>query len=111
MTNPASDDDWRTRLLDNVADMDERRKDGRRKIVLDPEDRSLILDAARMRGMSEQAYMRRSIMAFVCYDLGLDWDEIMAKEGPVRRAGQAAVYDRRPMRGTGFGRWKIVGVR
>lgn len=103
--------EWQEALLHNVADLDAKRKDGRRKFVLDPDQRTALLEAARMRGISENAYIRRAVLAMVCYDLGIEWSDMMASEGAVRKAGQAAVYDRTPMQGRGFGRWRIVGLR
>lgn len=103
--------EWYDRLAPRVADLDEKRGDGARKLRISPAQRSALMEAARLRGMSETAYIRRAVLAFVCHDLGIDWDVMMASEGPVRRAGHSAVYDKTPMRGKGFGRWRIERLR
>lgn len=105
------DPEWYLRLVDNVADLDAKRGEPKRRVALTPDQRTLLLAAARDRGMSETAYMRRAIMAFVCHDLGLEWSTVMASEGPIRHAGHAAVYDRTPARGRGFGEWTIERLR
>lgn len=63
-----------------------------------------VAEAARRRNLSITAYARRALLAFVCHDLGLDWDEVMADE--------PGIWTRQELppeagRGRGYGPWRI----
>lgn len=72
----------------------------------------VVMEAARARGISSTAYMRRAATAFAAQDLGLDWHELMLDEKGVQqygiKGGGAALP---PARGEGFGPWVITGLR
>lgn len=107
-----SDDGWQERALARVEDYERNRATTKlKRIWLTDDMLNHVYDAAELRGMSVTAYMRRSVMAMAAYDLGLEWDEVMAEEGPVRKHGYSATYDKTPARGQGFGGWTIDGVR
>jgi hypothetical protein len=63
-----------------------------------------VAEAARRRNLSITAYARRALMAFVCHDLELDWDEVMRDE--------PGIWTRQTLppdagRGQGHGPWRI----
>jgi hypothetical protein len=67
--------------------------------------------AARARGMSLAAYARRALAAFISFDLGEDYLELMEEERGVNIYGslEKATATMKP-RGRGFGPWKIEGL-
>lgn len=67
----------------------------------------MLADAAAGRGLSMAAYARRAIMAFVCRDLGLDYDSVMRDEPPMRGYGDISVRGNSRRFGQGFGLWII----
>lgn len=74
-----------------------------------PELYSLVKRAAEKRGMSMSSYVRRSAMAFVCFDLGLDWRETMAGDRGAAKIGKSYV-EGGETGGDGFGPWRIEGL-
>ena len=78
MKRPSTD--WRQQLLDDLgapADGPVLISTG---IQLDGPSNEIIRAAARRRGMSPAAFIRRAAVAFATFDLDGDWDEIMADE-------------------------------
>lgn len=101
-------DDWRQRMLDEIATRSRiPRTDPRRGVFmrLYPWMRSLLVDAARKRGISIGAYCRRAVMAMIARDMGEDYYELMRDE-PMTRSfaneGKQAA-----LRGHGYGPWAI----
>lgn len=68
--------------------------------------RGLLKQAARQRGLSMDAYMSRAIMAFVCSDLGLDWNIVMASEPKIVPFGERSSAGK-SLAGTGYGLWMV----
>ena len=67
----------------------------------------LVAEAAARRNLSITAYARRALLAFVCHDLGLDWDDVMADEpGLWHRQSEAPAA----RGGKGHGAWRIMKV-
>lgn len=101
-------DDWRSRLL---ADVEEQPREvsafAIKRFRATKSQVAATTRAARKRGISTEGYIRRAVLAMVCHDLGIPWDEMMADEGPVGRFGRGGVHDREPKRGKGFGEWQI----
>lgn len=82
----------------------------RRSIAVNypPELYPFVLEAAKQRGMSMQAYQRRAALAFAASDLGFDWLREMAVEpqiGSFVNPGRGTVA-----RGRGFGHWQILDL-
>lgn len=63
-------------------------------------------EAARARGMSVGAFVRRSALAFVAHDLGIELSELLEHE-PVTRVWLEAVAVTHDMAGQGHGQWVI----
>jgi hypothetical protein len=68
--------------------------------------RPLLLHAAQARGVSTDTYIRRALSAFLVYDLGLDWWELLSDEPWATLSGQS-LHERRPLAGAGYGPWQI----
>lgn len=103
--------DWRT-LVDQAA------SDATPKIIttglrLDGPSNRVIRKAARRRGMSPAAYIRRAAVAFALHDLDRDegWDVVNADEPGF--TGFGVNMGKSPYRpnGHGFGPWRILGLR
>lgn len=67
----------------------------------------LVREAARRRNLSITAYARRALLAFVCHDLDLNWESVMADE--------PGIWSRQTLppeasKGRGHGKWKIKGL-
>ena len=107
-TKPAAD--WRERALDML-----QAPRGEAIVVsgirLNPQQQALVNRAARARGMSPAAFMRRSSIAMACHDLGEDWERAMVGEPGFGAYGRPP--GQRPYRpeGHGFGKWIITGLR
>lgn len=71
--------------------------------------RSQTMKAARRRGLSMEAYIRRALASVMVYDLGLDWWELMVDE-PWTQEYAAGLSERRPLAGSHFGPWHIDGM-
>lgn len=71
--------------------------------------RALTMKAARGRGLSLEAYIRRALASVMVYDLGLDWWELLADEPWVTTYG-GGLAERQPLAGAGFGVWRIDGM-
>lgn len=102
--------DWRELIMDAVQDRVP-------KIIttglrLDQPSNAVIRRAAKKRGMSPSAFMRRSSLAVALHDLGEEdrWGEVNAEEPGFtsygKNMGQAPF---RPA-GHGFGKWRIVSM-
>lgn len=80
---------------------------------LDGPSNRVIRKAAKRRGISPAAYIRRSAVAFALYDLQQDaaWDTVNADEPGFTAFG--VHMGRAPFRpnGHGFGPWRITGLR
>lgn len=109
MMRPKPSTDWRELV---VADAQRPRP----RIIttglrLDGPSNAIIQRAAKRRGMSPAAFIRRAAVAFAVHDLHGDWDEVNADEpgftGYNRPMGKAPF---RPA-GHGFGPWRIMGLR
>lgn len=70
----------------------------------------LINEAARRRGLSTTAYIRRAAAAIATFDLEASWEDAMADEPGFglygERPGRAVI---RPD-GHGFGPWQVTGL-
>lgn len=71
--------------------------------------RSLTMKAARQRGLSLEAYIRRALASVMVHDLDLDWWELLADE-PWVTTYAGGLNERRPLAGAGFGQWHIDGM-
>jgi hypothetical protein len=71
--------------------------------------RQLAMKAARRRGLSLEAYLRRSIAAVMVHDLGLDWWELLADE-PWTAVYGAGLREVKPLAGAEFGPWHVDGM-
>lgn len=71
--------------------------------------RSVTMKAARRRGLSMEAYIRRALASVMVYDLGLDWWELMTDEPWTQEYG-SGLRERRPLAGAHFGPWQIDGM-
>lgn len=79
------------------------------RLRFDMDDRVLLDQVAKMRGMSQSAYARRAIVAFIVHDLGLDWYEHNQNEIPIAPYGGRG-YHSMSMDGQGYGDWEIQGL-
>lgn len=96
------------RILDDQMASQEPQRAPRRSIAINYPNElyALVLEAARMRGMSMTAYQRRASLAFAEHDTGFDWLHEMRAEPPVGsfvKPGSGIKSD-----GLGFGYWRIV---
>lgn len=104
--------EWGERLL---GQMEARGKEPRRRdrpavaLKVPIEWYKLIREAARSRDLTMAAYARRSVMAMVCRDLGLDWRETMLIEPGVQDYDTQRPVER--VQGAGHGPWVIEEVR
>lgn len=99
--------DWRS-LVDQA--MAERQKSQDRRslaINIPPEWQGMINRAAAGREMTLTAFLRRSMMAFVAHDLGLDYFTIMEGEPTVVGFDRKKHKSRGSGRGRGHGLWEI----
>lgn len=95
-------DDWRARVLDAVGDDKEAPKFLIQSIMAD-EYRPLLVRAAKKRGVPLAVYYRRAVLAFVAYDLGIDFLELAQFEPAIAADGLTP----RKFGGKGFGKWRI----
>lgn len=107
------DESWKDKLMDQI-DMREPKpsagsRNRRRTISTNfaPSLYLVVQSAARARGISMAAYIRRAAVAFAVYDGGLSWDETMADEAPVKAFAVDALPDPETSGGRGFGAWLI----
>lgn len=84
---------------------------GRRCLALNypPQFAGPINLVAAQRNISLTALARRSLMAVVTYDLGLDWMTVMQDE-PVMRGFNKDISDNERTNGLGHGPWRITGL-
>lgn len=68
------------------------------------EYRPLVKSAAAKRGMPVSHYTRRAVLAFVAYDLDIDFIELAEHEPPIP---EGVGLTPRKMGGKGFGKWRI----
>lgn len=111
-------DDWRTLVSDAVSarahETAKRSHGGSAKtsvsrVGFSPRVMPYLVRAAQLRGISIAGYIRRSVMAHVAMDLGLNPIDIFREDlaiGPTGRGGRA---DGRTMDldGTRYGQWKV----
>jgi hypothetical protein len=97
--------DWQDALLVAIEKGDKR---PRRAFMINVPNEwvGLIRTAARRRGLSDSAFVRRTAMAFVAADLEIDWDTLMAIEPGMRMESRSGEGLETP-RGRGHGGWKI----
>ena len=69
----------------------------------------LIFKAAALRGLSAAAYLRRAVVAFAAYDLGLDAAQLLEEEPAMRLKGEGPKTNRLEA-GRGHGSWGIRGL-
>jgi hypothetical protein len=65
----------------------------------------LVIEAARRRNLSITAYARRALLAFVCHDLDVPWEDVMRDEPGIWHR-QSEPPEARG--GKGHGPWKIM---
>jgi hypothetical protein len=102
---------WQTIIEAQVAASVQRHRRQPRKstaINLAQEQYNVLLNAARSRDISMAAYLRRAALAFACFDLGLDWDQVMADEPATGGFGNTGVLQE--LAGSGAGAWHIIEV-
>lgn len=103
--------EWGERLLDKIdADKQKPKRDRPAVGLKFPNEWvAPIQAAAQARNMTMAAYARRALMAFVCADLGLDWDEVMKNEPKFHPYNQDGPAEFKA--GTGHGKWQIESLR
>lgn len=108
---PKSSTDWRS--LVETAITEDAPKIITTGIRLDGPSNAVIRRAARKRGMSPAAYMRRASVAFALHDLGQSeqWARVHADEPGFTAYG--VPMGKAPYRpnGHGFGNWIIVKLK
>ena len=101
---------WGERLLDKMDDGIGRRRDRPAVGLKFPfQWISYIHAAARQRDISVAGYARRALVAFVCHDLGVEWDTLMRDEPQIVRFSQAGAN--KAYAGSDFGSWEIEKLR
>jgi hypothetical protein len=108
MRRPATD--WRKQIIDDVGAPPDGPVLISTGVQLDGPSNEVIRAAARRRGMSPSAYLRRAAVAFATFDLDRDWDEVMADEPGFTAFGKNMGKSPYRPNGHGFGPWKITGV-
>lgn len=103
--------EWGERLIDKIdASRVTPRRDRPAVGLKFPESWvALIQAAAKKRDLTMAAYARRALIAFVCHDLELDWDTVMAAEPRIHTYEQDAAPQAKA--GAGHGKWRIGGLR
>lgn len=115
-----SEPGWQERLMEMVRRADasnqrtkNRLRASRLSTVCDPQMLMLVTAAARSRGMSTAAYIRRAVCAFAAADLEVEFVEV-AKYGsmPVPYGTPSAKVTFGELKrtnddGTGFGSWEV----
>lgn len=113
---------WQERLVQMVQDADTgsaRSRNSLRRGKLyaqcDPEMLVLTTEAARLRGMTTAAYIRRAVAAFIAHDLEMPFEEV-TKYAPMPLPFGKKSADLSPGKtrrttddGTGFGSWEVKG--
>lgn len=99
---------WSELVGDELAA--KRTRGPRRSVGLNfpPKLFSIAVRAARARNLSFAAYARRCVMAIACYDLGLDYREVMVDEPAARPYGTRIEGDLVRKNGVDHGRWRVV---
>lgn len=99
--------EWGERLLDKIdtAPAQKRRERPAVGLKFPVEWVSIIQAAAKKRDLTMAAYARRALIAFVCHDLNLDWDDVMRHEPRIQRYEQDAAPELKS--GSGHGSWRI----
>lgn len=70
----------------------------------------VVTRAAKARGISKSAYVRRAAAAMAAFDQGLDYHTVMASERGTRAYGDLTAHPadaQRSLAGQGYGTWKI----
>jgi hypothetical protein len=108
MRRPATD--WRKQIIDDVGAPPDGPVLISTGVQLDGPSNEVIRAAARRRGMSPSAYLRRAAVAFATFDLDRDWDEVMADEPGFTAFGKNMGKSPYRPNGHGFGPWKVLGL-
>lgn len=101
----ADESNWKDLVADMVGDARPPRY--LVQSLMDETYRPLIAEAAKKRGIPVSHYYRRALLAFVAYDLGIDFLELAKFEPPIR---ESETLPPRRLEGRGFGKWKIRGL-
>lgn len=67
----------------------------------------LLRQAARQRGITFVGYMRRALTAFIAYDLGMEFEDVVTLNKEVAKPRSRAGVKLGPDTGQGFGQWRI----
>lgn len=105
MADSMTDDErpeWQQRLEDTIGEA--KMPKYLIQALLAEEYRPLITRAAAKRGIPVSAYLRRAMMAFVAYDLDIDFLELAVAEPAITESENLPP---RRFRGKGFGKWRI----
>lgn len=111
-----SEPGWEERLLAMVRDGKESTVRGKNKsrpsrlyAVCDEEMTALVTAAARRRGLTVSAYIRRATSAFVAQDLGLPFEDVVRFGPRATPFGQTVTAKTGITNddGTGYGSWKV----
>lgn len=107
----ADPDEWRDRLLADVADVPVARKnasvDSRIVVTIPSEIHTMILGAANRRRVSAVTYIRRSTYAMVAKDLGIPMRELTILDP---RIGRDTGYSTRDPEMLKFPGWEIEAL-
>lgn len=109
MSNPTPAEGWEI-LTDAVHQATHRPSHRDFELVcanLSPEQRQLLFLASRTRGIALQPYVRRATLAFVAFDIGLNWDEITEDEPTTNAFGEFRMQGTARY-GAGYGPWQIM---
>lgn len=70
----------------------------------------LLRRAARQRGITFVGYMRRALTAFIAYDLGMEFEEVVTLNKQVVKPMSSGWKKLGPDDGHGFGQWRIESL-
>jgi len=108
MTSP----DYRQVIADQIAARTPQhtRRGWNAPVRLSPEHAEIVRNAADRRDIAMASFVRRAVVAFACFELGLDYGAAMADEGPILGpAGHGSAE--RDLGGRGHGAWEIVAAK
>lgn len=104
--DPVYRPDWRERVLQHDRPPERMTRLGVRTTG---EFLILLSRAARRRGMSNSAYVRRAVSAFMAQDLQMPFEDVCAASPGVKHVkytNQGVVWPRDD--GSGYGKWEVV---
>lgn len=111
------DPNWRDNLTNAIRDpkrvRNKRTWDRIVNIEADSAYFDMIADAAKQRGITRAAYMRRAIAAFAAYDTGTPIEDILyhtTSSRPYHDGKQEARFHKQRDDGQGYGPWTIEGL-